>query len=86
MFVNICFNQIGTFWGWDGGRETRREGAQSSGLIYVKDKEAVVVFFRLLKTAILFPPFFFFSEIFIEFVTILLVSCFGFLAVRHVGS
>lgn len=85
MFVSICFNQIGTFWGWDGGRETRREGAQSSGLIYVKDKEAVLVFFRLLKTAILFPPFFF-SEVFIEFVTILRVSCFGFLAVRHVGS
>ena len=39
------------------GRETRREGVQGSGLVYVKDKEAVLVFFSLLKTAIQFPPF-----------------------------
>ena len=39
------------------GREPRREGVQGSGLVYVKDKEAVLVFFRLLKTAILFPFF-----------------------------
>ena len=78
MFVNICFNQIGTFWGWDGGRETRREGAQSSGLIYVKDKEAVVVFFRLLKTAILFPPFFFFLKSLLNLLQYCLFHVLGF--------